>query len=143
MKLKIYTDGGSLNNPGEAAIAYVIYLNDECVLKFSKRIGVATNNFAEYTALIEALTAAKDFIKKYPIKSINVFSDSQLMVSQLCGLYKIKNSSIRDLIMNIRVLEGEINLPIVYAHILREKNQIADSLVKLAFKSKYQISNDK
>lgn len=132
MSLKIFTDGGSLNNPGQAAIAYVIYLDSDIISKFSKRIGLATNNIAEYTALSEALTASKEIIQKHSIDRISVFSDSQLMVNQLNGLYKVKDASIREMVMKIKILENELNIPISYTHVLRDKNQVADSLIKKA-----------
>lgn len=134
MTLQIYTDGGSLNNPGQAAIAYVFYLNGNIFLTDSKRIGVATNNVAEYTALTEALIACKKIIKQHSIKNISVFSDSLLMVNQLNGLYKVKNAVIREMVMGIRILESDLNIPIEYTHILREKNETADSLIKKELK---------
>lgn len=130
MKLQVYTDGGSLNNPGQAAIAYVIYANNSLLMRRSKRIGVATNNVAEYTALIEALVNIKKLLVKKRILLIEVFSDSQLMVNQLNGTYKIKDGNLHDLVTKVRILESEINLPIIYRHILRDKNQLADSLIK-------------
>lgn len=135
MILKIFTDGGSLGNPGPSASAYVIYQGDKLLEKGSKHIGHATNNFAEYTALILALEKVKQLIanNKVPEK-ILVFADSQLLVNQLNGLYKVKNSDIRENIMKIRILESEINIPIQYEHVYREQNTLADSLVKKALK---------
>jgi ribonuclease HI len=130
MKLTIYTDGGSLNNPGEAAIAYATYLGDELIAKYAKRIGIASNNVAEYTALIEALQYAKSVIPKHNIKSIHIYSDSQLMVNQMNGLYKVKDANLGTLQMKVRVLENELDIPIAYTHVLRDKNTLADSLVK-------------
>ncbi|MBI4004938.1 ribonuclease HI family protein [Candidatus Roizmanbacteria bacterium] len=130
MTLTIYTDGGSLNNPGQAAIAYTLYLDTTLLKTFSRAIGVATNNVAEYTALIEALSATKDILSQKPASNIQVFSDSQLMVNQINGLYKVKEASLRDLLMKIRLLEGELHIPITYTHVLREKNTLTDSLVK-------------
>lgn len=134
MTLQIYTDGGSLNNPGQAAIAYVFYLNGKVLLTHSKRIGVATNNVAEYTALIDALTHVKTIIKQHSIKRIDVFSDSQLMINQLNGLYKVKDAIMREMVMKIRILECDLNIPIKYTHVLREKNETADSLIKKELK---------
>ena len=131
MDLKIYTDGGALNNPGQAAIAFVIYLDKKLLLKHSEKIGQTTNNFAEYTALLRALDKTKQLISQQNnIKSVFVFSDSSLMTNQLNGLFKVKNTIIRELIMKVRVLENEINIPIIYKNIPREKNRLADSLVK-------------
>lgn len=135
MTLTIFTDGGSLNNPGEAASAFLIYSGDHLIYKEGKRIGIASNNVAEYTALINALTKVKELqndpsMKKFDL--INVFADSQLMVNQVNGLYKVKHADMRDKIMQIRILETAINIPIAYTHVLREKNAEADALVKEA-----------
>ncbi len=141
MTLQIFTDGGSLNNPGQAAYSYVIYEDKKLLLSFSETIGVATNNVAEYTALIKALEAVRGLLSKiHPpaggtASRIEVYSDSSLMINQLNGLFKVKNSKIRELIWKIRNLEGEIIIPISYMHINREKNSLADSLVKKALKS--------
>ncbi len=135
MALSIYTDGGSLNNPGQAAYAFVIYKDSILITSRAERIGIATNNIAEYTGLIKALEETKKLLSSIKnleskISSIEVYSDSSLMVNQLNGLFKVKNSKIREFVFKIRSLEGEINLPIIYIHIYREKNQLADSLVK-------------
>ncbi len=134
MELTIYTDGGSLNNPGPAASAYLIYRSGLLLHKQGVAIGVATNNEAEYTALIMALEKARDIITGSEVKitSIKVISDSELMIKQLNGLYKVKHAVMREKIMRVRVLEGEINMPIVYTHVLRENNTEADALVKKA-----------
>ena len=138
MSLQVYTDGGSLNNPGLAASAYVIYQNEKIIAKEGKKIGTATNNFAEYMALILAWEKILALIKDGKIakpKKISFFADSQLLVNQLLGLYKIKNQALKILIQKIRELEKKANTAITYTHILREKNSLADSLVKAAFYS--------
>jgi len=131
MEIKIYTDGGSLNNPGPAAIAYIIYYDDKIFHKHSETIGKATNNTAEYIALIRAMEKIKELLPKLPhTTKITVFSDSNLMVNQLNGLFRVKNAAIREYIMKVRILEQEINIPTVYQYVPREKNFLADSLVK-------------
>ncbi len=134
MELNIFTDGGSLNNPGQAAYAFAIYQNNKLIYSEGKTIGVATNNVAEYTALIKAFEKLKEILtpSPYPPTAITIFSDSQLMVNQVNGLFKVKNTTIRKFIFKIRVLEQEINQPIIYKHISRDKNSFADSLVKKA-----------
>lgn len=132
MEIKIYTDGGSLNNPGPAASAFAVYQETRLVHSFSQKIGVASNNFAEYTALIKALewlTQHKNDLKN---KKIVFFSDSLLVVNQVNGFFKVKNTAIREFILKIRGLENELGLPVVYKHIPREQNSFADSLVKKA-----------
>ena len=136
MHLTIYTDGGSLNNPGKAASAFLIYKDGKLLHKDSGVIGIASNNVAEYTALILALGYVYTQVKseKLKVKSLQVISDSQLMVRQVNGLYKVKHADIKPLHSRVKMLEMEIGLPISYTHVLREKNQEADKLVKTALK---------
>ena len=131
MELKIFTDGGSRGNPGLSACAFVIYSNNKIIAQNGKKLGIATNNFAEYSAVVEAFVETKNIVKKNPsvYTKILVCSDSNLLVNQLSGLFKIKNAVIRDFIFKIKILESEINLPIIYMHIPREKNSYADSIV--------------
>lgn len=136
MKLKIHTDGGSLSNPGQAAIGYLIY-DEAGKLLFSegKAIGIASNNVAEYTALVTALSKVRDLLAAGtlpPIDAITCVADSELMVKQLNGLYKVKHADMRNLLFKVRVLEGELRLPIIYTNVLRDKNTEADALVKKA-----------
>lgn len=129
MTLKIFTDGGSINNPGRAASAFVFLLNDKRILTYRQTIGIATNNFAEYYAVLLALTEFRQR-KTAGISEIHLYSDSKLLVNQLNGLFKVKNSDIRNFILKIRVLEQEIKIPVIYKNIPREENYFADSLVK-------------
>jgi ribonuclease HI len=136
--LKIFTDGGAKGNPGPAAIGIVFYIDGKIVFKHREDIGVATNNDAEYKAVITALEkvganlnlpAGKAGSPVHKIKKIELYSDSSLMVNQLNGLFKVKNARIREYVFKIKGLEQEIGLPISYTHIPREKNQLADALV--------------
>jgi ribonuclease HI len=131
MNLTIYTDGGSLNNPGQAAYGFLIYEGQKLLHKQNKRIGVASNNVAEYTSLIKALEYIRDNLKS-DIKSIQVFADSLLMVNQVKGLYKVKNADMKPLHAHVKMLEMEIGIVIKYTHVLRDKNADADALVKEA-----------
>ena len=130
MILSIFTDGGSKGNPGPAAIGYVMYIQGKEVFKGRQDIGVATNNDAEYRALIEAL---KHVVKRKKqlgeFEEIQVSSDSRLLVNQVRGLFKIKNAKIREYVLQVRMLENEIGLPISYKDIPREENTVADALV--------------
>lgn len=129
MELKIFTDGGALNNPGPAASAFVVYKESKILHQESFPLGTTTNNFAEYTGVVKTF---EWLIKNKPagVNKINFFSDSTLMVNQLNGLFKIKNAAIREFVLKIRALEQELNLPVSYKHIPREQNTLADSLVK-------------
>lgn len=130
--LNIFTDGGSRGNPGPAAVGVVV--KDETgkiIGKIGRKIGETTNNVAEYTAVIEALTWIKDSCK-LSVMSYKFYIDSSLVVNQLNGLFKVKNPDLRNLILKIRMLEGEIGGNIAYKLIPREKNWEADVLVNLA-----------
>lgn len=128
--LTVYTDGGSRNNPGEAAYGFVIYENEKQIYKEGKRIGIATNNIAEYTAILAAFEWTKK--NKNGLEKIYVFADSQLAISQLTGIYKIKNKNLLPLIQKIKIIEKQIAHTVIYSHIRREKNKVADALVNQA-----------
>ncbi|MEO6508807.1 MAG: ribonuclease HI family protein [Patescibacteria group bacterium] len=135
MELKIHTDGGALNNPGPAASAFVMYRDDKEIYSEGKAIGPATNNDAEYTALINALGKVKEMLNLGTLKDvtkISVYADSDLMVHQVNGLWKIKHAPIQKYMFEIRALEVEIGLPISYTYVPREQNTVADGLVKKA-----------
>lgn len=131
MHLIIHTDGGSLNNPGKAASAFLIHSEGKLLHKYNEYIGIASNNVAEYTALIRALEYVKDHLQD-EVDHIQVISDSELMVRQVTGIYKVKNADIKPLHSRIKLLEMEIGKPISYMHVLRGKNAEADALVKEA-----------
>jgi len=131
MILKVFTDGGSKGNPGPSSIGGIGYLDGKKVFEFKKSIGIATNNDAEYQALIQALELAKLPPTPYPLppKKVEFYSDSRLMVNQVKGLFKVNIGRIREYILKIRALEQEINLPITYSYVPREQNKEADLLV--------------
>lgn len=129
-KLIVFTDGGARGNPGPAAIGVVIKEeNGKDVRRFGKYIGETTNNVAEYKAVIEALTYIKQQGKDFRIV---FFLDSQLVASQLSGLYKIKKAHLQELVLKIKILEQEAGGDISYRIIPRENNGEADSLVNQA-----------
>jgi ribonuclease HI len=143
MILKVFTDGGSKGNPGPSSIGGVGYIypeksegrsgvDEKKVFEFKKAIGIATNNDAEYQALINALEIINPKFQNpnlQKIKQIQFFSDSRLMVNQVKGLFKVKNGRIREYIIKIRGLEQEVDLPITYNYVPREQNVEADLLV--------------
>lgn len=126
--IKVFCDGGARGNPGPAAYGFVVYKDNQAVKKGNGYIGIATNNTAEYTAIIGALIWLKNH---YQRQDLQFYLDSKLAVSQLSGLYKIKNANIRNLIFKIRELETEFG-QINYQHIPREQNKEADKMVNLA-----------
>lgn len=126
--LKIYTDGASKGNPGRASIGVSVLKDNQEVLTVSEAIGVQTNNFAEYTALIRALEVLS---KQYKGESIEVYADSELMIKQLKGVYKVKNENIKPLYAQIQKLLPHFS-SISFTHIRREFNGRADELANLA-----------
>ena len=132
--INVFTDGGARGNPGDAGIGvYVTDKNKKQLAGFGNKIGFATNNVAEYKAVISAL----DWIienKKNLSKSakINFFLDSNLVCSQIIGIFKVKDANLRNLLFDVRTREGQINFPIYYKHIPREQNTKADSFVNFA-----------
>lgn len=124
-KLLLFTDGGSRNNPGPAAVGFVLKTESGQVLqKGGKFLGTATNNEAEYHALLEGLAAAKEFNPQ----SLICFLDSSLVVNQLNGLFKIKEARLRQLIFEVKKLEKEF-ASVCYQYVPREKNREADAIV--------------
>jgi len=139
MTLTIYTDGGALNNPGPAASAYVIYHNKDIIHQEGVYLGPQTNNYAEYNAVILALEEVKELVQVGKVKELEkIFfvSDSNLLVNQLNGLYKVKNAGIRECVLKVRRLEQEVNVPVSYTHVMREQNTVADAIVKQTLQGK-------
>ena len=134
-KIIINTDGGSRGNPGEGAIGIVISDEKGNILKkYGERIGICTNNEAEYKALIFGLKKSKQVIGKDKIKSyeIEVRSDSELLVNQMNGKYKVQDEKIGKLFLEVWNLK--VGLPkIIFIAIKRESNKLADKMVNQAF----------
>ena len=122
---KIYTDGGSRGNPGDSACAYVICdLDNATVEKGGYYIGMATNNQAEYYGLKKGLERAREL----GINKISLFSDSQLVVNQMNGIYKVKNQELAPLKEEVKALADSFE-HITFTYVPREVNKIADSEV--------------
>ena len=120
----MYTDGGSRGNPGKAAIGVVIYdKNNKKIKELSRYIGIATNNVAEYTALLFGVIA----LKELQCTEVEIFMDSELIVKQLKGMYKVKHRDMRSLYS--KVINGLKGIKYTITHVKREKNKVADSLV--------------
>lgn len=129
-KIVIHTDGGARGNPGPAGIGAVITDIDGNVLKeISQYIGEQTNNYAEYEALIHALSVAREmFGKKIYDMQISVYMDSELVVRQLTGAYRVKDPGLKQQFARVGQLAGTLK-HISYNHVLRGKNARADELV--------------
>lgn len=127
---RVYTDGGSRGNPGPAAYGFVIYTQDGQVLaEESRYIGVTTNNQAEYQGIVAALQKLTELNLT---GSIQCNLDSQLVVRQINGIYKMKNADLRPWLEQIQTLRQRISGPITFIDIPREKNREADRLVNEA-----------
>ena len=125
MKAKLSTDGGARGNPGPAAYGYVLETEDGTVLDArGETIGVATNNVAEYRALIAGLEKAVEL----GIDELEVVSDSELLVKQMQGEYRVKNEALRELNDEANSLERKLGR-VRYKAVLREHNELADKLV--------------
>ena len=127
-KLLINTDGGARGNPGPAGIGVVIRDEHETVIfEHGAYIGEQTNNFAEYSALIKALETARDLGGT----DLLVRMDSELIVKQMQGLYKIKEPTLQELAGKVLKLKGNFK-SVVFTHIRREFNKDADRMVNQA-----------
>jgi ribonuclease HI len=128
VKAKLSTDGGARGNPGPAAYGYVLEAEDGTVLDArGETIGVATNNVAEYRALIAGLEKAVDL----GIDELEVVSDSELLVKQMQGEYRVKNEALRELNDEANFLERKLGR-VRYKAVRREHNELADKLVNEA-----------
>lgn len=127
--LNIFCDGGARGNPGPAASAFFAEEEGKIIFSQSLFLGKATNNAAEYESAIIALKwlVESNAFKKY--KKIFIYLDSQLIMKQLNNLFKIKNENLRSLYFAAKDLEKKISTEIVYRHVRREKNKLADLLV--------------
>jgi ribonuclease HI len=131
-KVKIYSDGGARGNPGPAATGWLIYVEDELVDFGGTYIGDATNNIAEYSALQQALATVTRLAmkQKLQIEKIICHLDSELVVKQLNGEYKIKNEDLQKMAIVIKLnLKNFTDYKI--QHIPREQNKLADKLVNM------------
>lgn len=133
----INTDGGSRGNPGPAAIGVVFYNSDGMVIhQYKQCIGEGTNNEAEYRAIIQALKILKKsdwFISaNLAEKEVICRLDSQLVVEQINGRYKVKKDHLGKFITEIKELLSDINFKISFTYVPREQNKLADKLVNEA-----------
>ena len=128
MRAKLSTDGGSRGNPGPAAFGYVLEAEDGHVLAaHGEAIGVATNNVAEYRGLVAGLAKALEL----GVDELEVVSDSELLVKQMRGEYKVKNAPLRALVDEAESLAGRLG-KVAYTAVRREHNELADQLVNEA-----------
>lgn len=123
----LHTDGGARGNPGPAAIGFVLKIADTETILGSEYIGEATNNQAEYVALKKGLTEARE----RAVTDITCYLDSELIVRQMLGEYRVKHALLRSLYDDVQSLARQFSR-ISFHHIVREKNDKADALVNKA-----------
>ena len=125
MKARLFTDGGARGNPGPAAYGFVLESEDGTVLAAEgEAIGPATNNVAEYSGLIAGLQKAVEL----QVPEVEVVSDSELMVKQMRGEYRVKNEALRKLYDEATALARRLG-NVEYRHVKRAHNELADKLV--------------
>jgi ribonuclease HI len=128
VRARLFTDGGARGNPGPAAYAYVLETDDGTVLDArGEAIGVATNNVAEYRALVAGLEKAAEL----GVDRLEVVSDSELVVKQMRGEYRVKNEALRTLSVEAGRQARRIG-QVTYTAVRREHNVLADRLVNEA-----------
>lgn len=123
--IKIFTDGGSRGNPGPSASGFVIYdADDKIIVRSASYIGVTTNNQAEYISIRNAL----QYASKISPKEVHAFMDSQLVINQLNGIYKVKNQDLWPIYKAVKDLSDKLP-KVTFSHVPRENNKVADALV--------------
>ena len=128
MRARLFTDGGARGNPGPAAYGFVLEAEDGTVLAAEgEAIGEATNNVAEYSGLIAGLRKAVEL----HVPELEVVSDSELMVKQMRGEYKVKNEALRGLSLEAARIARQLQ-SVEYRHVKRAHNELADKLVNEA-----------
>jgi len=128
LKARLFTDGGARGNPGPAAYGFVLEAEDGTVLAAEgQAIGETTNNVAEYSGLIAGLRKAVEL----QVPDVEVVSDSELMVKQMRGEYKVKNEALRELSLEAARLARQLG-NVEYRHVKRAHNELADRLVNEA-----------
>ena len=138
LRVRLNIDGGSRGNPGPAAAGVVIYADDDGTILHEAGIylGRATNNVAEYSGLVAGLKAAKQL----SAAEVVCFSDSELLVKQMNGEYRVRNDGLKPLFAEASALARDFE-KFVISHVRREKNKQADSLVNQALNVKRNVED--
>jgi ribonuclease HI len=138
-KIKVFTDGAARINPGHAGIGVTVYDENDFIIKTHKEyIGEATNNQAEYKALVKSLEVIKKIIEnnEVDIDEIEFYSDSELMVNQINFDYRVKEPDLAVLNIKFHVLIKKLNKPYKIYYIARDKNKNSDRLANKAIDEK-------
>lgn len=139
-KVKVFTDGASRGNPGEAGIGIVIYdESDNIIKRWNEYIGKTTNNQAEYTALIKSLDLLRELKESTKIDLIEFYADSELMVKQLRLEYKVKDEGLKPLFKKFNTLINELKIPYRINHVERKLNKEADKLANQGIDNKNSL----
>ena len=129
--MRLFTDGGSRGNPGDAACAYFLFDGDKLADFGGKYLGIVSNNVAEYNGIILGLKAAENL----GVGNLEVFMDSELIIKQINGEYKVKSDDMKREITKVMTLIKSFKTT-SFTHVLREKNKFADKLVNTILDSK-------
>jgi len=135
---KLFIDGASKNNPGPAGSGFVLFKNDELICRQGFYLGKKTNNQAEYFALILGVFFAKKYIKKNDL--ITIISDSQLLVRQMNGIYKVKDIHLKR--FKDLAIHWLCNYNYKINHVLREFNTLADEMANRGVEKKILLPQD-
>jgi ribonuclease HI len=137
MNINVYTDGGSRGNPGHSGYGLVIYDDDQKIIfQESKYLGIKTNNEAEYAGLIGALNWINNNQNSLNFSKINFFADSQLMIRQMQGIYKVRSPNLIPIFKTAQNLVSSISPPLSFTDVRRDFNKLADQLANEAMDRK-------
>lgn len=132
----LHTDGGARGNPGPAGIGFVLHADDKIVKRGGAFLGDATNNVAEYEAMIWGLENALSV----DASNLEVFADSELMVRQMNGVYKVKNANLKPLFTRANELASSIG-SVSFTHVRREDNTQADEMANQAMDARGYVGD--
>ena len=137
-KLVLFFDGAARNNPGPAGAGIVIKRNDTTIGTYGFYLGNKTNNQAEYLALLLGIIIIKKYLK--PNEELTIYGDSELLVQQMTGRYRVKNPILQQLFNAVYILSKDI--PITFKHIRRINNSIADKLANQGIDNRKEITEE-
>ena len=133
-QIHLACDGGARGNPGPAAVGVAITIVEEeksyLLTNISRTIGIATNNEAEYQSVLIGLSYLRE--QGIRAKLVAIQMDSQVVSQQLRGVYKIKKPHLRNLFLSVKTLESQVGERVIYKHVPRAQNHLADALVNQA-----------
>jgi ribonuclease HI len=137
----VFTDGASRGNPGIAGIGIVLKKNEKVIIAKGYKLGVATNNVAEYMALLFALYLVKLEITESSFSILKICADSELLIKQLRGEYKVKNAALAKIHAAIKKKLHEIGKPHTFCHVRRELNSAADKMANKGIDENIALPN--